>query len=105
MRGNVVDLAVGIVIGGAFGKIVSSLVGDIIMPAIGSLGKIDLSRYTIELVKAKEGTEAVRATGGRICSNNRRFFDRSSGHICSHQADEFAETQRRCGACRPAANA
>ena len=37
MRGNVIDMAVGIIIGGAFGKIVSSLVGDVIMPAIGVL--------------------------------------------------------------------
>lgn len=37
MRGNVVDMAVGIIIGGAFGKIVSSLVGDLIMPAVGVL--------------------------------------------------------------------
>ena len=37
MRGNVIDMAVGIIIGGAFGKIVSSVVGDIIMPAIGLL--------------------------------------------------------------------
>ena len=37
MRGNVVDMAVGVVIGGAFGKIVSSLVGDVVMPAVGVL--------------------------------------------------------------------
>ena len=37
MRGNVVDMAVGIIIGGAFGKIVSSVVGDLIMPAVGLL--------------------------------------------------------------------
>ena len=37
MRGNVIDMAVGIIIGGAFGKIVSSLVGDVIMPAVGLL--------------------------------------------------------------------
>lgn len=37
MRGNVIDMAVGVVIGGAFGKIVSSLVGDVIMPIIGVL--------------------------------------------------------------------
>lgn len=42
MRGNVVDLAVGVIIGGAFGKIISSIVGDLIMPAIGLvLGVID----------------------------------------------------------------
>lgn len=44
MRGNVVDMAVGVVIGGAFGKIVSSLVNDIIMPLIGLLiGRVDFS--------------------------------------------------------------
>ena len=43
MRGNVVDLAVAVVIGGAFGKIVTSLVGDVIMPVLGKLtGGIDL---------------------------------------------------------------
>jgi len=50
MRGNVVDLAVGIVIGGAFGQIVSSLVKDIIMPPIGLLlGKVDFSNLFISL--------------------------------------------------------
>lgn len=39
MRGNVVDMAVGIIIGGAFGKIVSSIVADLIMPAVGLLGR------------------------------------------------------------------
>jgi large conductance mechanosensitive channel len=44
MRGNVLDLAVGVIIGGAFGKIVSSLVNDLLMPLLGLLlGKIDLS--------------------------------------------------------------
>ena len=46
MRGNVMDLAVGVVIGAAFGKIVSSLVGDVIMPPIGLLiGGVDFSAY------------------------------------------------------------
>ena len=40
MRGNVIDMAVGVIIGGAFGKIVSSLVGDVIMPAIGLLVEV-----------------------------------------------------------------
>ena len=44
MRGNVVDMAVGIVIGAAFGKIVTSLVNDVIMPPIGALGRGRLSR-------------------------------------------------------------
>lgn len=50
MRGNVMDLAVGIIIGGAFGKIVSSLVDDVIMPPIGLLlGKVDFSDLYINL--------------------------------------------------------
>jgi large conductance mechanosensitive channel len=50
MRGNVLDLAIGVIIGGAFGKIVSSLVDDIIMPPIGQiLGKVDFSNLFISL--------------------------------------------------------
>lgn len=50
MRGNVLDLAIGIIIGGAFGKIVSSLVDDIIMPPVGQiLGKVDFSNLFIPL--------------------------------------------------------
>lgn len=50
MRGNVVDLAVGVIIGASFGKIVSSLVEDIIMPPLGLLiGKVDFSNYFIPL--------------------------------------------------------
>src|ERR1700688_5204430 len=46
MRGNVVDLAVGVIIGAAFGAIVSSLVGDIVMPIVGSVtGGLDFSNY------------------------------------------------------------
>lgn len=59
MRGNVVDLAVGLVIGGAFGKIVSSLVGDILMPAIGSLVKVDFSRYKYVITPAADKVEEV----------------------------------------------
>jgi|SRR5665213_517470 len=50
LRGNVVDLAIGVIIGAAFGNIVSSLVGDIIMPAIGAVtGGLDFSNYFIPL--------------------------------------------------------
>lgn len=50
MKGNVVDMAVGIIIGAAFGKIVSSLVEDIIMPPIGLLlGKVDFAKLYIDL--------------------------------------------------------
>jgi large conductance mechanosensitive channel len=50
MRGNVVDLAVGVIIGAAFGAIVSSLVGDVIMPVIGAVtGGLDFSNYYLPL--------------------------------------------------------
>ncbi len=49
MKGNVVDLAVGLVIGAAFSAIVNSLVGDIIMPLIGAIGSVDFSNYFIAL--------------------------------------------------------
>lgn len=50
MKGNIVDLAVGVIIGGAFGKIVTSLVNDIVMPLVGLLiGKVDFSNLFISL--------------------------------------------------------
>src|SRR6478609_2246738 len=53
MKGNVVDLAVGVIIGAAFGSIVNSLVGDIIMPLIGAItGGLDFSNYYTALSKA-----------------------------------------------------
>lgn len=59
MRGNVLDMAVGVIIGGAFGKIVSSLVNDVIMPPIGWLiGGVDFSKLKIEL-PAKQLMEGV----------------------------------------------
>jgi large conductance mechanosensitive channel len=49
LKGNVVDLAIGVIIGGAFGTIVSSLVADMIMPLIGALGSVDFSNYFLGL--------------------------------------------------------
>lgn len=60
MRGNVVDLAVGVIIGAAFGKIVSSLVADIIMPPLGLLiGGIDFKQFTLTLRDAQGDVPAV----------------------------------------------
>jgi len=60
MRGNVIDLAVGIIVGAAFGKIVSSLVADIIMPPIGLLlGGVDFSNFAITLKHAEGDQPAV----------------------------------------------
>ncbi|PIY93513.1 MAG: large conductance mechanosensitive channel protein MscL [Candidatus Magasanikbacteria bacterium CG_4_10_14_0_8_um_filter_32_14] len=65
MKGNVVDMAIGVVIGGAFGKIVTSLVNDIIMPPIGALtGGMDFSKLSITLKKATDTAEAVTLNYG-----------------------------------------
>ncbi|WP_152207742.1 large-conductance mechanosensitive channel protein MscL [Marinobacter changyiensis] len=65
VRGNVVDLAVGIIIGVAFGKIVSSFVADVLMPPIGLLiGGVDFSNLSITLQAATEGAEAVAVRYG-----------------------------------------
>ncbi|MGD9915393.1 MAG: large conductance mechanosensitive channel protein MscL [Rhizobiaceae bacterium] len=61
-KGNVMDLAVGVIIGGAFGLIVSSLVGDIIMPLVGAIfGGFDLSGYFIPLSDAVTATSLEEA--------------------------------------------
>ncbi|HYW03385.1 MAG TPA: large conductance mechanosensitive channel protein MscL [Gammaproteobacteria bacterium] len=63
MRGNVVDMAVGIIIGAAFGKIVSSLVADLIMPPLGMLiGKVNFSDLAVTLHGAAGGAAAVTLT-------------------------------------------
>lgn len=65
MRGNVIDLAVAVVIGGAFGKITTSLVNDIIMPPLGLLiGGIDFSQMQWVIRKATEESEAVAISYG-----------------------------------------
>jgi large conductance mechanosensitive channel len=65
MRGNVVDMAVGIIIGGAFGKIVSSLVNDVIMPPIGAvLGGVDFSDLSLKLKEASGDAAAVTINYG-----------------------------------------
>lgn len=65
VKGDVVDMAVGIIIGAAFGKIISSLVADIIMPPIGVLlGGIDFSNFAITLKKATETTQAITLNYG-----------------------------------------
>ena len=60
-KGNVMDLAVGIIIGGAFGLIVSSLVADIVMPIIGMAGSADFSNYFFPLSDAVTATSLEEA--------------------------------------------
>lgn len=67
MRGNVVDMAVGIIIGGAFGKIISSLVSDVIMPPIGVLlGGVDFSDLSFTIRQATEVAPAVILSYGKF---------------------------------------
>lgn len=67
IRGNVVDMAVGVVIGAAFGKIVTSLVGDVIMPPIGVLlGGVDFSDLAFTLKDAVAGAPAVVVSYGKF---------------------------------------
>lgn len=67
VKGNMIDMAVGIIIGGAFGKIVSSLVADVIMPPIGlMLGGVDFSNLKVTLKEAQEGVEAVTLNYGKF---------------------------------------
>jgi large conductance mechanosensitive channel len=65
MKGNLMDIAVGFIIGGAFGKIVTSLVNDILMPPLGMLlGKVDFSKLFIDLSGAGHPTlDAAKAAG------------------------------------------
>ena len=53
VKGNIVDLAVAVIIGGAFGKIISSLVEDIVMPAVGAIGKVDFKSLMWQVGDAK----------------------------------------------------
>jgi large conductance mechanosensitive channel len=64
MRGNVLDLAVGVVIGGAFGKIVSSLVGDVVMPALSPvLGSVNFSELAFKIATDAQGRPVLLRYG------------------------------------------
>ncbi len=68
LKGNVMDMAVGVIIGGAFGKIVSSLVNDILMPPIGALlGNTDFSQLRIDISKVRDvTTNAMHSVGDMV---------------------------------------
>ena len=76
MRGNVLDLAVGIIIGAAFGKIVTSFVSDILMPPIGvALGKVDFSNLFIDLSGQHHPTVAAAKAAGAATINYGLFIN------------------------------
>lgn len=75
IKGNVIDLAVGVIIGGAFGKIVNSLVNDIIMPPLGLLtGEVDFSEKIITIKKATETADAITINYGLFINNTISFI-------------------------------
>jgi large conductance mechanosensitive channel len=61
IKGNVVDLAIGVIIGAAFGRIVESLVGDMVMPIFGAIGGLDFSNYYLPLSKEVVATNLADA--------------------------------------------
>ena len=81
MKGNVMDLAVGVIIGGAFGKIVDSLVGDVVMPIVSAIlgGKLDFSSFLIPLGKVPEGTvmtlDALKKAGVPVLASVAAILD------------------------------
>ena len=84
MKGNVMDMAVGVIIGGAFGKIVSSLVNDILMPPIGALlGNVNFTDLRLDISKIRDMSQAVETIPATIRSRGsflyvRRIYSTSS---------------------------
>ena len=99
MNGNVMDMAVGIIIGGAFGEIVKSLVNDVLMPPIGmALGRVDFKALDREprrpLGPGGDRRSALRA----VPQLGDQFPDRGGVHFHGHQGDqppESAKSRRR----------
>ncbi len=76
LRGNVVDLAVGVIIGAAFGKIVTSLVNDVIMPPIGlALGEVDFSNLFVTLKGTHAETLQAAQSAGAVTLNYGLFLN------------------------------
>lgn len=75
VKGNMVDMAVGIIIGGAFGQIINSLVNDVIMPPLGLLiGGVDFADLAVTLKAAEDGAEAVLLRYGAFINTAINFL-------------------------------
>ena len=83
-KGNVVDMAVGVIIGGAFGKIVSSVVGDLIMPLIAAMGGVNVSDLKLEL---KPGIEATLNEAGEVVTEAVEPVTWNYGAFCQNVID------------------
>ena len=112
MRGNVMDMAVGIIIGAAFGKIVTSLVNDIVMPPIGLLmGNVDFSNLFVNLsmgadLRERRGSRSRRSPDHQVRhlhQHGARLRDRCVRDLPAHPLAEQAEAQTGSGAAARAA--
>lgn len=101
MRGNVIDMAVGIMIGTAFGKVVSSLVNNVLMPPIGVLlGKVDFSNLAIVLRKQTSGSAAVVIQYGVFINTVIDFIIVAFAmFIVIKQINRFAKAQQKTQDC------
>ena len=113
MRGNVMDMAVGVIIGGAFGKIVSSLVNDVVMPPLGmALGKMDFSNLFISLNGKEYATlEAAKKAGAPVLAYGIFMMIRQINkltpepapapepRLCPYCKSEIADDATRCPHC------
>ena len=98
MRGNVVDMAVGVIIGGAFGKIISSVVADIIMPPIGLLvGGTNFSelRWELEPARVVDGVEQAAVTINYGNFIHAGFCDHRFCHFLVHPPALQSQAQKR----------
>ena len=102
LKGNVMDMAVGVIIGGAFGKIVSSLVNDILMPPIGALiGNTDFSQLRLDISKFRDMTSsAVHAVGDVVTGGGEAAAKAAAEPVYwNYGADAEKGRGRRSGAC------
>ena len=103
MRGNVIDMAVGIIIGGAFGTVVKSLVDDVIMPPIGMLmSDVDFKDLSYTLRKATEDAPAVTLNYGAFINNVITFVIVAWAVFLLVKAINAAEARLRFGEEPPA---
>ncbi len=107
MKGNVLDMAIGIIIGAAFGKIITSLVGDVIMPPIGLvLGRVDFSSLFLNLSHTHYDSLAAAKAAGVVTINYGLFLntvidfsDRGDCNLpCDTPSESLEKTRSGCGA-------
>ena len=100
MRGNVVDMAVGVIIATAFGKIVTSLVNDIFMPIIGVLiGNMDFFRLTNKIRNSCGGVEQAAIRYGAFIQEVINFFYNCTLYICFYKSCNFFTKEKRRSTC------